>query len=74
MPFPTLGDGNGNEKISPNFRERECEAGIPGNGREWDFPLIPVLASTWMFTTQSHHLHCHFFCHLSTFTQGKGYS
>ena len=41
MSFPTFGNGNGNEKIIPNFREREWEAGIPGNGREREFPLTP---------------------------------
>ena len=40
--FPTFGNGNGNEKSIPNFREREWEAGIPGNGREREFPLTPV--------------------------------
>ena len=42
MPFPTFGNGNGNKKIIPNFREREWEADIPGNGREREFPLTPV--------------------------------
>ena len=42
MPFTTSENGNGNEKIIPNFRERESEAGIPGNGREREFPLTPV--------------------------------
>ena len=37
IAFPTFGNGNGNEKIIPNFRERESEAGIPGNGREREF-------------------------------------
>ena len=41
IAFPTFGNGNGNEKIIPNFREREWEAGIPGNGREREFPLTP---------------------------------
>ena len=41
MPFPTFWNGNGNEKIIPNFREREWEAGIPGNVREPEFPLTP---------------------------------
>ena len=41
MPFPTFWNGNGNEKIIPNFREREWEAGIPGNGREREFLLTP---------------------------------
>ena len=40
MAFPIF--GNGNEKIIPNFRERESEAGIPGNGREREFPLTPA--------------------------------
>ena len=43
IAFPTFGNGNGNEKIIPNFRERESEAGIPGNGREREFSLSPVL-------------------------------
>ena len=43
IAFPTFGNGNGNEKIIPNFREREWEVGIPGNGREREFPLTPVL-------------------------------
>ena len=41
--FPTFGNGNGNEKIIPNFREQEWEAGIPGNGRKREFPLTPAL-------------------------------
>ena len=48
-PFPLTGtgmknfwNGNWNEKIIPNFRERESEAGIPRNGREREFPLTPV--------------------------------
>ena len=32
-----------NEKTIPNFREREWEASIPGNGREREFPLTPEL-------------------------------
>ena len=39
MSFPTF--GNGNEKIIPNFREGEWDAGIPGNGREGELPLTP---------------------------------
>ena len=39
--FPTFGNGNGNEKSIPNFREREWEAGIPGNGQEREFLLTP---------------------------------
>ena len=42
IAFPTFGNGNGNEKIIPNFREREWEAGIPRNGWEREFPLTPV--------------------------------
>ena len=38
IAFPTF--GNGNEKLIPK-REREWEAGIPGNGREQKFPLTP---------------------------------
>ena len=43
ISFPTFGNGNGNEKSIPNFRERELEASIPGNGREREFPLTPAL-------------------------------
>ena len=32
----------GIENCIPNFWEREWEAGIPGNGREREFPLTPV--------------------------------
>ena len=39
--FPTFGNGNGNEKLIPKLWEREWEAGIPGNGREREFPLTP---------------------------------
>ena len=39
--FPTFGNGNGNEKNIPNFREREWEASIPGNGREREFLPLP---------------------------------
>ena len=42
ISFPTFGNGNGNEKTIPSFREREWEASIPGNGREREFPLTPV--------------------------------
>ena len=41
IAFPTFGNGNGNEKIIPNFREREWEASIRGNGRKREFPLSP---------------------------------
>ena len=41
--FPTFGNGNGNEKLIPKLWEREWEAGIPGNGREREFPLTPGL-------------------------------
>ena len=36
IAFPTF--GNGNEKLIP---KREWEAGIPGNGREREFPVTP---------------------------------
>ena len=39
IAFPTF--GNGNEKLIPKVWEREWEAGIPGNGREREFPLTP---------------------------------
>ena len=42
VAFPTFRNGNGNEKLIPKFWEREREAGIPGNGREREFPLTPV--------------------------------
>jgi len=42
IAFPTFGNGNGNEKIIPNFCERESEAGIPGNCRERELPLTPA--------------------------------
>ena len=42
IAFPTFGNGNGNEKLIPKLWEREWEAGIPGNGREREFPLTPV--------------------------------
>ena len=41
IAFPTFGNGNGNEKLIPKLWEREWEAGIPGNGREREFPLTP---------------------------------
>ena len=34
------------ENSIPNFRERELEAGIPENGREWEFPPTPDGASS----------------------------
>ena len=37
--FPTFGNGNGRLV----FREWEQEPGIPGNGREREFPLTPAL-------------------------------
>ena len=40
--FPSFGDRNGNDKFIPSFQEWEWEAGIPGNGREQEFPLNPV--------------------------------
>ena len=43
VAFPTFSNGNGNEKLIPKFWEREREAGIPGNGREREFPLTPDL-------------------------------
>ena len=46
IAFPTFGNGNGNEKIIPKLWEREWEAGIPGNGREREFPLTPVVHYT----------------------------
>ena len=42
IAFPTFGNGNGNEKLIPKLWEREWEAGIPGNGREREFPLTPA--------------------------------
>ena len=47
IAFPTF--GNGNEKLIPKFWEREWEAGIPGNGREREFPLTTAYntASTY---------------------------
>ena len=44
IAFPTFGNGNGNEKLIPKLWEREWEAGIPGNGREREFPLTPALS------------------------------
>ena len=44
IAFPTFGNGNGNEKLIPKLWEREWEAGIPGNGREREFPLTPDLS------------------------------
>ena len=41
IAFPTFGNGNGNEKLIPKLWERQWEAGIPGNGREREFPLTP---------------------------------
>ena len=41
IAFPTFGNGNGNEKLIPKLWEREWKAGIPGNGREREFPLTP---------------------------------
>ena len=41
IAFPNFGNGNGNEKLIPKIWEREWEAGIPGNGREREFPLTP---------------------------------
>ena len=46
IAFPTFGNGNGNEKLIPKLWEREWEAGIPGNGREREFPLTPASMST----------------------------
>ena len=43
IAFPTFGNGNGNEKLIPKLWEREWEAGIPGNGREREFPLTPAM-------------------------------
>ena len=43
IAFPTFGNGNGNEKLIPKLWEREWEAGIPGNGREREFPLTPAV-------------------------------
>ena len=43
IAFPTFGNGNGNEKLIPKLWEREWEAGIPGNGREWEFPLTSAM-------------------------------
>ena len=40
IAFPTF--GNGNEKLIPKLWEREWEVGIPGNGREREFPLTPA--------------------------------
>jgi len=45
IAFPTFGNGNGNEKLIPKLWEREWEAGIPGNGREREFPLTPGLGN-----------------------------
>ena len=50
--FPTFGNGNGNEKLIPKLWEREWEAGIPGNGREREFPLTPALAAVYFATSR----------------------
>ena len=47
IAFPTFGNGNGNEKLIPKLWEREWEAGIPGNGREREFPLTPGVDPVW---------------------------
>ena len=39
--FPKFGEGNVMEKSILIIRERESEAFILGNGREWEFPLTP---------------------------------
>ena len=49
IAFPTFGNGNGNEKIIPELWE--WEAGIPGNGREREFPLTPAPAACRLATT-----------------------
>ena len=41
MRSQTFGNGNGNERIIPNFWEREWDVGTPGNGREREFLLTP---------------------------------
>ena len=38
--IPIYGNGNANGKFHSHFRERELEAGIPGNSRDREFPLM----------------------------------
>ena len=40
-PFPKFRNGKGMKKSIPKVRERESEAFILGNDREWEFPLTP---------------------------------
>ena len=54
IPFPSFGNrnenidsqllrtGTGKKNSILDFGEQEWEAGIPGNGREREFPLTPV--------------------------------
>ena len=42
IAFPTFENGNGSKKSIPTFWEQEWETGIPGDGREREFSLIPV--------------------------------
>ena len=45
--FPKFGNGKGMKKSIPIIRERESEAFILGNRREWEFPLTPEARWTW---------------------------
>ena len=40
-PFPKFGKGKGLKKSNPKVRERELEASILENDREWEFLLTP---------------------------------
>ena len=40
--IPKIRAREGNEKSIPIIRDRESEAFIPRNGREWEFPLTPA--------------------------------
>ena len=62
--FPNFGNGNGNEKSIPNFREQDWKAGIPGNGREREFPLThaAVGVSQQKHTSLSNQGECNLIC------------
>ena len=43
--IPIFGNGNESEKFHSRLSGQELEAGIPGNSRDQEFPLTPVMVS-----------------------------
>ena len=50
--IPIFGNGNASGKFHSRLSGRELEAGIPGNSRDWEFPLMVVLKLEQIFLSE----------------------